>query len=178
MKIRSGFVSNSSSCSFTCCISGSTTSGRDGYYEDFTPINCCCGHGFAPQYALDIPENPTLEQKRDIIQSECLESSLKNCDDVDWDNLSDEKVEEVYAASEEDIRGFFSKSYHERGISEAPECICPVCAFQKISRNDRIKYLLKEILGDEGSFKKVDKDIKEKFGNYNDFENYIKEIKP
>jgi hypothetical protein len=60
MKIRNGFVSNSSSSSFVCCISGEVESGYDlgirdaGYYE------CKNGHVFCESFVL-----PAKDQEED-----------------------------------------------------------------------------------------------------------------
>jgi len=44
MKIRHGFVSNSSSSSFVCAVCGSTESGFDACAEDFEMVECPNGH--------------------------------------------------------------------------------------------------------------------------------------
>jgi hypothetical protein len=46
MKIRRGFVSNSSSSSFICDISGQAESGMDCSLEDFEMAECTEGHTF------------------------------------------------------------------------------------------------------------------------------------
>lgn len=53
MKIRSGFVSNSSSSSFVCEISGEAYEGYDGEYNDCTYVCCENGHEFAGE---ELPE--------------------------------------------------------------------------------------------------------------------------
>jgi len=50
MKIRTGFVSNSSSSSFTCDISGQTVSGWDFTLEDAWMVECVRGHVFNESY--------------------------------------------------------------------------------------------------------------------------------
>lgn len=44
MKIRSGFVSNSSTSSFICSICGTIEAGRDCCLEDFLMVECENGH--------------------------------------------------------------------------------------------------------------------------------------
>lgn len=46
MKIRKGFVSNSSSSSFMCDITGEINSERDASLSDFDMIECEHGHQF------------------------------------------------------------------------------------------------------------------------------------
>lgn len=46
MKIRKGFVSNSSSSSFICDLTGSFESGWDAGLNDFNMVQCVNGHTF------------------------------------------------------------------------------------------------------------------------------------
>lgn len=46
MKIRKGFVSNSSSSSFVCCITGATEGGYDVSLYDCGMVECEKGHTF------------------------------------------------------------------------------------------------------------------------------------
>ena len=52
MKIRRGFVSNSSSSSFICDISGNMECGYDMSAEDAEMYECEKGHTFMDQYVL------------------------------------------------------------------------------------------------------------------------------
>ena len=47
MKVRQGFVSNSSSSSFVCDISGASYEGQDGDYGDTKHLCCVKGHNIA-----------------------------------------------------------------------------------------------------------------------------------
>jgi hypothetical protein len=53
MKIRNGFVSNSSSSSFICEISGDIESGYDMSIDEAGMYECENGHIFNEDYALD-----------------------------------------------------------------------------------------------------------------------------
>jgi hypothetical protein len=188
VKIRTCFVSNSSSSSFVCCISGETAAcDHGGQWEDFAPIECSYGHGFAPQYALKkLPKNPTLEQKRDIISGEWIEAIISNaCDSLkinpeDFDSLDAESVEKIYKEAEKDIRSKFETDDDDRyAYYDVPSCMCPVCSFKLISRDDRVSFMLKELLGDDkANCKRMDKLIKDKFNSYEEFAKYIKGIQP
>lgn len=52
MKIRNGFVSNSSSSSFICAVSGGVEAGMDLCYSDAGFVQCENGHEFYEEYAL------------------------------------------------------------------------------------------------------------------------------
>jgi hypothetical protein len=52
MKVRKGFVSNSSSSSFVCKVCGEAFEGRDAGYEDFELFGCINGHTMCQEHAL------------------------------------------------------------------------------------------------------------------------------
>ena len=52
MKIRTGFVSNSSSSSFVCEISGEVFSGYGAGLDDFELVKCQNGHVFSEEYVI------------------------------------------------------------------------------------------------------------------------------
>lgn len=56
MKIRTGFVSNSSSSSFTCMKCGEAFEGWDGDYNDVEQVECRNGHNFCSN-CVDLPED-------------------------------------------------------------------------------------------------------------------------
>ena len=60
MKIRKGFISNSSSTSFICEVCGETVSGMDMGLEDAEMYECENGHTFCKDHAIDSEE---LEEK-------------------------------------------------------------------------------------------------------------------
>jgi len=53
MKTRIGFVSNSSSCSFVCDVTGRTESGWDACPSDFSMFVCEKGHTISSGYLID-----------------------------------------------------------------------------------------------------------------------------
>jgi hypothetical protein len=64
MKIRRGFVSNSSSCSFTCDVCGHTEGGFDASPEDCGFYCCANGHTFCQDDLLEMPDAKE-EKERD-----------------------------------------------------------------------------------------------------------------
>lgn len=58
MKIRMGFVSNSSSSSFICCVSGEIETGMDIGLDDVEMVECKNEHTFYNEYLVEpLPEN-------------------------------------------------------------------------------------------------------------------------
>lgn len=70
MKIRQGFVSNSSSSSFICEISGETFSGFDVGLYDAQMVVCENDHTFLDSYLIETP---------------ALKEEMENNDDWDYD---------------------------------------------------------------------------------------------
>jgi hypothetical protein len=68
MKIRYGFVSNSSSSSFICGITNQTYGGYGSDPSDFDLLECECGHTFLwYKYQFDLETVPLEEIKRNIL---------------------------------------------------------------------------------------------------------------
>ena len=63
MKIRTGFVSNSSSSSFLCDACGEADVGYDGQYENIDVIHCELEHEFCKHHYKGESENNYLEPK-------------------------------------------------------------------------------------------------------------------
>lgn len=80
MKIRTGFVSNSSSSSFVCEITGEEFSGWDASLEDFDLVECENGHIFLDKYVIDgFPIYPETEEVEDFDPDERYEIPKKYC---------------------------------------------------------------------------------------------------
>lgn len=130
MKIRRGFVSNSSSSSFTCDVCGNTESGMDAGLSDFEMSQCEHGHTFCNGHQT---HTATIEEKRKYLientKSQTYRSEEKIKEEVDrFTTLSDDDIEFEY----EDSVGSY----------EVPACTCPICRMEKMSDYDALKYLL------------------------------------
>jgi hypothetical protein len=82
MKIRTGFVSNSSSSSFVCEITGEQFSGYDASLGDFELVECQNGHIFSENYVIGgFPIKPIGEdlENEDFDPNERYEISEKYC---------------------------------------------------------------------------------------------------
>jgi hypothetical protein len=79
MKIRKGFVSNSSSSSFICDVCGTAESGRDYSLEDAGMYECENGHIFCDTHILNIDDD--LEDNYEIPMKYCPICQLEKLDD-------------------------------------------------------------------------------------------------
>jgi hypothetical protein len=149
MKIRKGFVSNSSSSSFICEVCGYNESGYDIDMSEYDMISCKNGHIVCLEHLKnkdfnfeDVKEALGLDE--DIHES--LIKEIKNIKDllklVKF--LIDEEVLENY---------------------DIPECLCPICKFDYVSDSDFKSYVTKNHITEES----VIKEIKSKFSSYKDF---------
>lgn len=178
MKIRNGFVSNSSSSSFTCAVCGDEHSGWDLCLSECEMYECVNGHTFhegcvkgdldTPElrksYLIDVFKEKIKDYKKYINEGDDngrwatrlsdMEASLQK---VESDEMNDDELEE-----ESDDWEF---RHH------APESVCPICTMQSFNDNDIRRYIFKkyEINTDE-----LKKEIKEKYGTYKEFKDSLK----
>jgi len=111
MKIRSGFVSNSSSSSFVCNVCGTVESGMDMSASDFDMETCCNGHTFCLDHANDLPET-TPQMLRDSI--------TKQINGCNWTEVKrkTEKLKELSEITDDELDDFYQDNYSDDGVSE------------------------------------------------------------
>jgi hypothetical protein len=131
MKIRTGFVSNSSSSSFICCLTGEMNSGMDMCLSDSGMVRCANGHEFL--------EDLKLENKEMAVDD--YRTWYRNwCNQYDWraERLSDldRSDEEFMIWFEDEMRYMFE----DDGVQITE---CPVCQFEDLPFEDVAKYFLR-----------------------------------
>ena len=117
MKTRLGFVSNSSSSSFICDITGVVESGMDMSLEDAGMVECINGHTFSEDFLLGSFEDVEKQWQKD-----------NNVDEEDEEDEEDGEDDDYYSEAREGV----------------PEKFCPICQLQKMTKDDMLKYLLKK----------------------------------
>lgn len=122
MKIRSGFVSNSSSSSFICNICGYSYAGYDGEYdvEHFTCVN----------------KHKICEDCFDSITKIIKKMELNEILEIIDVDLNDEELETI--DKEEFLLSHLAKEFY---ISST---FCPICHLEDIPDEFLLKFLLKK----------------------------------
>ena len=197
MKIRTDYVTNSSSSSFVCEICGRVDSGWDASLEDVDMYECVNCHVFCRDEALSTPSK--TEMLKMILENEWNKSR--------WDRKTRDYrdfTEEELIDMEDDVL-FTEFCCEETGGYGVPECVCPICQFIEYSESDLSEYLLKEygvsrdeVFAEVKKFNKRRKKLyeneyityvcqkfnlnpteivaswKEKFGSYSKFKEYLR----
>lgn len=161
MKKRLGFVSNSSSSSFVCLVSGQIESGMDAGLGDFEMCECTDGHVFGDQYLLtgiDVRaiklsltqdaeryldnNDPSKVKIRDDRHREYLEKYFperkETCaKQVAWVNnfTGDDAMDLVHEYAEE-FGDYGDWRY------ETPSAFCPICSLTHVQDSDLLSYML------------------------------------
>lgn len=144
MKVRQGFVSNSSSSSFVCEVSGAVESGMDASPADLGFCTCENGHTFSQEFLVGITDVEDLRTRYDM-------------EDDEYEELSpEEKAEaDVYEGSGYNI----------------PAKYCPICQMVHISRDDVFKLLVKDSGLTQDQYMES---VKARFGTYEKLKEYLK----
>jgi hypothetical protein len=161
MKIRSNYVSNSSSSSFICDVCGRAESGYDLDLSDIEMYEYECGHTTC---WCEINKNFTLKQ--------WLEYAKKH--HLDFIGNIEEDIKtygEDYTPHEEMQSEYMDLLYEEEGFYEVPKFMCPICNLNHLDSNSKYEYLLHKFnLKDED----VINEIKSKFNALNELEEAVK----
>lgn len=152
MKIREGFVSNSSTTSFTCSACGRVVSYHDSSSdEDIGITRFNCGHKTCSCFEVDL-SNPNVQKKWREDATLELNTQYPNDEDV-------KQVLEI-----EDFFEFLDACMDFEIFN--PSSMCPVCSFKKISDKLAYKYIL---INHKLKLSDVKKEMKARFENIDGF---------
>lgn len=162
MKIRTGFVSNSSTTSYTCGVCGDVASGFDLDLTDFNMFVCENGHTICEEHQINGGE---------ILDAMRLYEAYRL-----WHKEKD------YVELEKDVGRLIKDGKHielqetTQGIGidwedryETPEIFCPCCNFEEIDDQDVITYIYKKYHIDRPE---ILAEMKEKFKIFEDLQNF------
>ena len=162
MKTRSGFVSNSSSSSFTCNVCGETQSGMDMGLSECGMFECEHGHTVCDDHQRKV--EITDADKKALLLSRLAKQTWRK-------DIAEKITAEINAYS----TGELEDQYREACYEGSPSVLCPICSFEKLDDTDGLLYLLKK----SGlTREQLASQIGTEFKTYSDFTNYIRPPKP
>lgn len=160
MKIRKGFVSNSSTSSFVCDVCGEECAGRDIGLSECEMFQCKNDHIICIEHEIQV----TKEMKREMLRNYTSNYS------------SEEVVAEVRKQANTlpttgyELEDYFDEIFTDYTYESPPER-CPICQFQEISSKEAIQYIFKK---NNTTKEEVMKEMKNSFSNYSELQKYLK----
>lgn len=170
MKIRTGFVSNSSTSSFICCVTKNIESGMDLCLSDCGMVECCNGHAFYKEYLCMDEFNSEKTEQDDIIEfiKEIYEENPKFFD-YKWNCFK--PLEEI---EKNGIDGVDWSDFLFELDYAMPKEACPICTMKNFMKEDLLKYIINKDY--DGNIHRLEDEVRIRFSNNGDeFFKFIKE---
>ena len=162
MKVRIGYVSNSSSSSFICDVCGRVESGYDASPTEFYMYKLECGHTICMS---ETNKKITLGQVADFVDGSNLTGLLNEIKEKIKENGRD------FIIPDSELEEILEEIENEFGSYEMPKFLCPICNMKYISEKSKYEYLLKKFNLDDKEI------IAEIQGKYNDLDIFIEDMK-
>ena len=165
MKTRNGFVSNSSSTSFTCDVCGEEQSGMDLSRSDAGMQECTNGHTFCDSHELSYEVSEGDMRK-------ALITSAEKYRNAKWKKPGevDAEIATINAKSLDELQEDFDDYCSDAGC--VPDK-CPICQMQNVSDGDAVRYALIK-LGFKDR-KELAAAWRTEFGTYDKLQEWIKQ---
>jgi len=131
MKIRNGFVSNSSSSSFVCEITGEAFEVRDGCFWEVDLCQCKNGHIFKKKFL--VPWKPKFPSKEEMLTAlDGITDSKRAC--MRFREMNEFELQAAYA------KAFMSgQDEHKSNVNQ-----CPICTLTLLGDSMLLDFLLKK----------------------------------
>jgi len=140
MKIRQGFVSNSSSSSFVCDLCGRKEVGYDMGIADAEMAECVNGHTICLDEMVEAFDKEAISREDKITMME------------EWYSYSKDEEPEYYKIksgefTEDEFEDMWENCWEQTEselVYEMPEKFCPICQMLEFANGDLAKYLQKK----------------------------------
>jgi hypothetical protein len=162
-KYKLDFVTNSSSTSYICEISGERESGMDADAEDLGFYLCSNGHEYLEKYRLDhkkfFPKEKAIEFLEEIIkESKCTDKTGRYKEYLEKLKIDNEFADEIIGDLTEE------RSFGRCSDGDGSTILCPICQMEYIRDKDMLKFFLKL----NGKREDVVKLMKKQYSTYED----------
>ena len=176
MKIRTSFVSNSSSSSFMCLVTGEIFSGMDADPQSFGIVECENGHEFGEDFVVEVSEEIQFPADIDYVIKELEEIAISPYNYMinDYPERIEEAQDFLLGMDEyvKDMELFYET--FEDILLDAEYILlgkCPICTLTHITDEHILNYLLK-LFGEGGSREKVMQKLQKDFSSLDELEEY------
>ena len=172
MKIRNGFVANSSSSSYVCDVCYYAEGGYAISLSDVGMCECVVGHTFCESHVIGdrsiLPKIEAIKTCQEKIASKWISDEFKL--------YAEELLSKILAVEEEDWEEFYydnniAEVLDYDGIYNIPKSFCPICTMEHITEDMKLQYFAKKMGISE---KEMTDEIKENFSTLDDFNKYVK----
>ncbi len=183
MKVRKGFVSNSSTTSFLCDYCGEERAGMEMCLEDACMYECVNGHTFCGSHVeLDSsPEAQKLIINKMLVGQAAKYFELAKGDEKErYEKYANETLTDCHkmmSLKGEELEDWIANEGEDYVCSlqyEIPSDYCPCCKFKGIAADDMIAYLLAICKLDKKRTKKEMRKKLKDLGSYDDFKTWCK----
>jgi len=160
MKVRNGFVSNSSSSSFTCDVCGEDVSGWDLCLREAEMSECVNGHVVCDGHLLESEEDyeeMTFQEKKEY----CLRLA-------EWSGTK-ERIGEI--EDEDELDDLYSDEIESEERYNVSASRCPCCSLTNPTTEQVLQYLLHE---KGGTREDVEDEMRTRFADYDEMLEQIK----
>ena len=164
MKVRIGYVSNSSSSSFVCNVCGRVESGYDCSPSDFEMHVFECGHTVCSH---ETNKKITLKQIKEFIDDSELFELIQEI------NFKIEKNGVDYILPESELEEVIQELESYFGSYEMPKFLCPICNIKHISDSDKYRYVLNKFGIDDN---KIIEEIQKNYSDLDKFDDDMKKM--
>ncbi len=146
MKIRQGFVSNSSSTSFICGICGEDQSGYDTSLDDTNMQSCINDHTFCNSHQREVSHEELREHLLEYWNSDKRTKYQKG--------MKDETIEGISSCSVDKLETLYGSLDGEGSMYDRATIFCPCCNFEAYEEAEALTVL-------KGYYNITEKDILE-----------------